>query len=586
MTNTSLIDADTLLAVDVGAVNTRALLFDSVEGRYRFLAAGNARTTAGAPMYDTSEGVRFALDQLREISGRLLVGADERLIAPSTDDGAGVDQVATTFSAGAPLKVVGVGLLENVSLESVRHLVQTSYTQMIETIGLNDRRKVEEQVDAILRLRPDAIIISGGTNDGASRSVLKLVNAVGMALYLLPKSNRPEVLFVGNTDLTENVTNFLQPLTTVRVASNVRPDLKVEQIGPAEYELAQMFKHVHTKRIMGVEELDIWAGGNLMPTSAAFGRIIRFLSSVSDDAVLGVDVGASSTTVAAAFARKLKLNVYPQMGVGEGLTGILNNSKLDQVYRWIAPRVPETYVLDYLYNKRLYPATLPATEEDLAIEQAVAREAVRYALRQSDSSFPKDIERPQAADTIPWFNFILVGGNVIARAPSLAQSMLMILDAIQPTGVSRVLLDKNALTPALGAAAVMNSILAVQVLESTNSYVYMGTTICPVGKARPGTPVLQLRVRYDTGQEKTYEVNQGTIQLIPLPLGRMAQVQLQPLQRTDIGWGPGKGGTYPKKIFGGAFGLVVDARGRPLELPNKPEERRNTLQKWLFSLQR
>ena len=31
MTNTSLIDADTLLAVDVGAVNTRAILFDSVE---------------------------------------------------------------------------------------------------------------------------------------------------------------------------------------------------------------------------------------------------------------------------------------------------------------------------------------------------------------------------------------------------------------------------------------------------------------------------------------------------------------------------------------------------------------------------
>ena len=47
---------DSLLAIDVGEINTRAVLFDMVEGRYRFLAIGTARTTAHAPHNHIGEG--------------------------------------------------------------------------------------------------------------------------------------------------------------------------------------------------------------------------------------------------------------------------------------------------------------------------------------------------------------------------------------------------------------------------------------------------------------------------------------------------------------------------------------------------
>ena len=59
---TSLIDADSLLAIDVGSITTRAALFDLVDGRYRYLATGCAPTTAGAPYRDIGEGLRGALD--------------------------------------------------------------------------------------------------------------------------------------------------------------------------------------------------------------------------------------------------------------------------------------------------------------------------------------------------------------------------------------------------------------------------------------------------------------------------------------------------------------------------------------------
>ena len=60
----SLVDGNSILAVDVGAANTRAVMFDVVEGEYRFVASGTAPSTAEAPFKDVSEGVRNAIVEL------------------------------------------------------------------------------------------------------------------------------------------------------------------------------------------------------------------------------------------------------------------------------------------------------------------------------------------------------------------------------------------------------------------------------------------------------------------------------------------------------------------------------------------
>src|SRR3972149_6788272 len=119
---TSIVNADSLLAIDVGAIPTRALLFDVVEGKYRFLAVGTAPSTAVAPFRHISEGVHLAILQLQTITGRTLLGVDQRVIIPSQADGSGVDACVATISAGKPLKVVAVGLLEDISTQSAQNL--------------------------------------------------------------------------------------------------------------------------------------------------------------------------------------------------------------------------------------------------------------------------------------------------------------------------------------------------------------------------------------------------------------------------------------------------------------------------------
>ena len=146
---TSLLDADSLLVIDVGSLTTRAVLFDVVDGRYRYLATGTGPTTMAAPFHSASEGVRMAIDHLHKITGRTLVGTDEQLITPSSGDGSGVDAFAATISAGPPIKIVVVGLLESVSVESARRFAMTTYGNVEYVISLNDRSKPEDRLYAV-----------------------------------------------------------------------------------------------------------------------------------------------------------------------------------------------------------------------------------------------------------------------------------------------------------------------------------------------------------------------------------------------------------------------------------------------------
>jgi hypothetical protein len=113
----------------------------------------------------------------------------------------------------------------------------------------------------------------------------------------------------------------------------------------------------------------------------------------------------------------------------------------------------------------------------------------------------------------------------------------------------------------------------------------LGTVSSPVGDARTGTSILRLRAKLPTGDERKIDIKQGMLTTIPLEPGQKAELQLQPLLRYDVGLGgPGRGGTL--KVVGGAHGIIIDARGRPLRLPGDAAQRRDLLSKWQSILSR
>jgi len=322
----SLTDDHSLLAVDVGATTTRAALFDVVEGGYRFLAVGQAPSTAEAPFKDIGLGVRAAIENIQSITGRTFLDADRKLISPSRADGSGVDLFTATLSAGPSIRTVIVGLLADVSLESARRLAETAYGRVVESLSLADRRRPDEQIDAILRARPDLIVLAGGTDGGASRSVHMMLDTAGLACYLMPKEKRPAILFAGNNSLADDVKRLLESLTpALHFSPNLRPSLDVEDLDPAMSELSQIVTGIRRGQLRGVDELEAWSNGHVFPTAYATGRMTRFLSRLTgaSGGVLSVTLGASAASVAAGFNGDLCLRVYPQYGLGENLAASL-----------------------------------------------------------------------------------------------------------------------------------------------------------------------------------------------------------------------------------------------------------------------
>ena len=579
----SVIGSDSVLALDIGSATTRAILFDVVDGRYRFIAIGQSPSTAHAPFNDISAGIGEAIERLEEITGRKLIDEDNRIIASVQEDGSGVDAITASLSAGETLKVVITGLLSEVSLESAKNLATSTYARVVESISLNDSRKEEEQIDAILKAAPDLIIIAGGTDDGAAPSLKKNIEVIGLATYLMPKEKRPAILFAGNQQMTDEVLKTLEPLSSsMHTTSNIRPSVSTEDLRTARTALAQAFVEIRKKQITGIEELNMWAGGRMLPSVFAEGRIIHLLSKLygAEKALLSINLGSSATTLSLGFGNHLQTKVYPHLGMGLSVSELLSHTTAKNIARWLPISASSQKINDYIYTKALYPNSIPATKEDLLIEQALGREALRLAIESFSKELPDDVPVLKKS-LLPLFEVVLAGGSVLSNAPTFGQSLLILLDALQPAGITSLILDKNNLIPALGTAADISSILPVQALE-TGAFINLATVIAPVSSARYGTNILKASLRRADGSVSTEEIKQGGFKVLSLRAGETADLNLQPLRRADIGLGAGK--KLSTKVSGSALGIVLDGRGRPLDLTSDDVRRRELIKKWLWTL--
>ena len=579
---TSLIEGNSLLAIDIGAVTTRAAYFDVVEGRYRFIGMGQSPTTSNAPVRNAMLGVQLAIENLQTVIGKPLMDDDGRLTIPSQPDGSGVDGMVTSISMGPAIKTLVVGLLPEMSGKSIESLARTTYTVVVDSLKLNDPRRIDEQVDAIVRHSPELILIAGGVDGGASHSIHKILEVIGLGAYLLPETKRPAVLYAGNNRLAEDVKASLNNIASyIHVSPNIRPSLEVEDLVPAQRELATMVVNIRQKQMPELAEVRTLSGGIVLPSSYAQGRMIRFLSTYfgSGKGVLSVDIGASAISMGASFSGDLHLNVFPQLGLGEALAGLLKQTTLEEIMRWLPLDIPADVVRNYLYQKSIYPAVIPVTKEDLAIEQAIVRQNLQLATHLMLERLPARFKSRNGL--LPSFEPILAGGAAITGAATPAQKLLMLLDGLQPVGISTLALDQYNLLAMLGASVEVNSLLPVQVIDS-GALAYLATVISPVSNASYDTPIVRAKLIRDDGSEMTSEVRMGSLQILPLENRQTARLQLRPLQRADVGLGPGRAGEV--EVTGSSLGVVIDARGRPLRLSTDAAQRRTLAKNWLTTL--
>ena len=582
---------DSLVAIDVGSVNTKAVLIARVEGSYRFIARAESATTTEAPWSDAAIGARHALDKLAVAAGRPLLDDRGDVITPERPDGSGVDAYVVTASAAQPLRAVLAGLASEWSLESLRRAAMGTYVTLEAQIALSgvekrDGRSItDERIQRIYDARPDVVCIAGGTDAGAEQSVLDLADAALVAAQFLGATgDKPRILFAGNTHLKPRVAEIISDQAELLQIDNVRPSLEVENIGPAQTELEVMYATHKMGRIPGFSSVLAWSTFPALPTARSIGYVAQYLSATdASRGVLALDAGGATTALAAAFDGQLYMTLRSDVGTSFGGVRFLRGVGWQAVARWLDFETTEGEILAFVVNKELRPGTIPQELRELQIEQAIAREALRAALRAARHGWPSGA--PRFSDTsIPLFEPMIGSGGVLAHAPRLGQAALLMLDAVEPVGVTTLALDVYGLCAALGAAAMAQPLAGVQCLEQ-GGLLNLAKVVAPVSllRMRPGEVLMTVKLSYESGGTVEDEVKAGALSVLPLSPGQKAQMHLRPRPGVDIGRGPGRGGK-PYEIEGSALGVIIDGRGRPLLLPPDPRQRTNLIGNWLWDV--
>lgn len=581
---------DSLIAVDIGSINTKAVLIARVENAYRFIARAESATTTEAPWSDVAIGARHALEKLSAAAGRPLLDDRGSLLTPQRPDGSGVDACVVTASAAQPLRVVLAALAGECSLMSLRRAALGTYVALEDQLALagggtlrgSGKSITDDRLQHIYDAQPDVVCVAGGTDGGAERPVLDLVEAARLAALFLEGGNKPKILFAGNAKLKPRVTEIVGTEAELVVADNVRPALDVENLGPAQNEIEVLYATHKMARIPGFATIAEWTSWPVLPSARAMSYVAQYLSAGHPDrGVLGIDVGGSATALAAAFDGQVYTTLRSDVGTSFGGERLLDEIGWQTVARWLDFEVTESDVRAFVINKELRPSTIPQDARELHMEQALAREAIRSVLRLARSGWPANA--PRFSDTgVPLFEPIIGGGGVLARAPRPGQAALVLLDAIEPAGVTMLVLDTYGLSAALGAAAMAQPLISVQALEQ-GGLLPLATVVTPIGRMRLGEVVMTLSLSYEGGGTIEDEVKAGSLSVLPLTPHQKATLRLFPRPSVDIGRGLGRGGK-PFEIQGSALGLIIDARGRPLTLPSDLTRRINLVKSWLWDV--
>ncbi len=582
-----------ILATDCGSTTTKAILIERRDGEYRLVVRGEAPTTVEAPFEDVTRGVLNAIREVEELAGRRILDG-ERILTPQSGD-QGVDLYVTTSSAGGGLQMMVSGLVLQMTGESAQRAALGAGAIVMDVIALNDGRRPHEKIRRLRQLRPDMILLSGGTDGGDTRRVVEMAEILAAAdpKARLGAGYELPVIYAGNHDAAAPVEECLGSRTALSVVPNLRPSLEREHLGPARDAIHELFMEHVMAHAPGYRKLMTWTPVPIMPTPGAVGIIIEKVARRDGLAVVGVDIGGATTDVFSVFQGVFNRTVSANLGMSYSVSNVVAEAGIENILRWVPFEVDEVDLRNRIKNKMIRPTTIPQTLEDLVIEQAIAREALRLAFEQhkalatglkgvqTERTISDIVAQTESGATrvdLLGLGLLVGSGGVLSHAPRRVQAAAMMVDAFLPEGLTELAVDSIFMAPQLGVLSTVHEQAATQVFER-DCLIRLGAALAPIGHGRPGHPCVTVEVAAPDPPAVNRRVPFGEIALLPLPVHGKVRLLAVPERGFDLG--QGKGRALEAEIHGGVVGLLVDTRGRrPFALPPHAAERIARLRAW------
>jgi uncharacterized protein (TIGR01319 family) len=586
-----------ILATDVGSTTTKARFFHLKDGEWRFLVAGEAPTTVETPYEDVTLGVRNAVREVEEMTGHRILSEMGDSIAMPYDGKVGVDLYCTTSSAGGGLQMMVAGLIKMMTAESAYRAALGAGSVVMDVVARDDGRRPHQKIQRIRSLRPDMILLAGGTDGGESAHVMEIVELINAAEpkprlgadYQLP------LVYAGNKALRPRIEKLMKDRFALSIVDNIRPVLETENTEPARSAIHELFMEHVMSHAPGYSKLMKWTSVPIMPTPAGEGLAMRLIASTFKMNVLGVGLGGATTNVYSIVDGRFVRSVSANLGMSYSVTNVMKLAGLKNIVRWLPFKLSEEDVASRLMNKMIRPTTIPQTLNDLVVEHSVAREALRLGLEHHktiatrlkgirvERTLADAFEQKLEETYIKMMSIDVIAGTggLLSHAPDRVQTMLILIDAFQPEGITRMFQDSVFMMPHLGVLSTVYEKAAWSIFDK-DCLVRLGTVISPSGTGEPEEPVMTAELEMPDGQKAGYELKFGEIKRISVAERHEAKIIVTPQKKFDMGSGPGH--KMEGTVMGGEVGIILDARGRPLLLPEDENARREALLRWFYAL--
>jgi uncharacterized protein (TIGR01319 family) len=552
---------ETFCVTDVGSTTTKAILF-AREGGWRFFRE-EASTTVEKPHEDVTVGVRSALQALERRTGQKLLRDGEPSIP-----------YLSTSSAGGGLAMVVTGLVRDITADSADRVALGAGAIVLDIFALNDGRTPYRKIEDLKRLRPDMVLLAGGFDgDAISGPVFlaELVSESGLRPKLSASQKLP-VIYGGNVKAREDVKRSLGDGFLFYPVSNIRPSGGREKLEPARNAIQDLFMDHVMSQAPGYEQLKTWTSAPILPTPAAFARVLALVSKDLGAKVLAVDVGGATTDVFTVDGDQVFRTVSANLGMSYSLRNVAEIGGVTPISDLLDVDISEAELWNRLGNKHISPTSLPVTNEAMQIEWAAASIAIREAVRAhlevyqgamlSLSRAALDIRgavrsrvrerEAQPAPDLADYDLVIGSGGILSHSPRQAAAM-MLVDALELRGLTALAVDSAFMFPHLGVLAEVRPELARELFYSLG-IVRLGTAFSALGSKR-GISAVRVTGVSPRGDGVDRTVNVGEIAVVPLR--GTAELHVR---------GGGEEWRLDRtiRVEDEACGLIADVRPRPL----------------------
>src|SRR4030095_11668115 len=299
------------------------------------------------------------------------------------------------------------------------------------------------------------------------------------------------------------------------ITDNLRPVLERENLTPARDKIHDLFMEHVMAHAPGYKKLMTWSPVPIMPTPGAVGLIIETIAREEKIQVIGVDIGGATTDVFSVFQGVFNRTVSANLGMSYSVSNVLAEAGPPDNLTWVPFDVDERELRNRIKNKMIRPTTIPQTLEELIIEHAISREALRLALDQHRefATELKGVQRQRAvSDTMEqkmsWtivnmmtLDLLVGSGGVLSHAPRRHQAAMLLLDGFYPEGVTKLAVDSIFMMPQLGVLASLHPRAALEVFHA-DCLIHLGASVTPSGEGKMGKEWCRFEFTFPGGKKE------------------------------------------------------------------------------------